>query len=219
MTTSSSSNQVSHSATIHLDAWDDSIMYSAACTWLPTFRRDREFQYGRVTINPNQLVHGITFEHEYTSIPNVVVWLNGFEIGEGADWKLSVGAMNVTTKGFALKGKIWGGTRLYHMEATWIAYPSSRPNIDSGGFDTAEVRDWQTPQHEHTKAVTFSKHFVRAPRVYFALNRVDSRHTNNLRLRAHVSGVTTQGMNVHLDSWCNANMHTAEGQWVAIQDL
>lgn len=209
------------SAWIHLDAWFDSIMYSAGCTWLPISKPDRDFQHGSVAIKPNQLVQKITFGQEYVSAPKVVVWLKGFDIERNANWHLSVNATYVTTRGFTLKGEVWGGTQLYGhgMKVAWIAYPASRPNIDSGRFHTSELREWRNVRHEHSKTVTFDKGFGRAPRVYFALNRIDFTNNGNLSIKANVEGVTAQGMTLHLDSWGDAEMYSTEGQWIAIQDL
>lgn len=208
-------------ARIHLDAWSDSVMYSAACTWLPICKPDRDFQHGNVAIGHDRLVRKITFGQEYASTPKVVVWLNGFDVESNTDWKFSVDATYVTRRGFTLKGVVWGGTQLYGdgMEVSWIAYPASRPNIDSGRFFTSELRNWQNVRHEHSKAVSFDKPFDRPPRVYFALNRIDLTNKGNMSLKAYVENVTAHGMVLHLDSWGGAQMYSTEGQWIAIQDL
>lgn len=205
-------------ATIHLDGWGDSVFWGATCTWLPTSHPDREFQHGRVIIKPDQLIHGVTFDQEYASVPKVVVWLSGFHVDKDTTWQFRVDTSRVTTKGFTLKGEVWGTTKLHQMEATWVAYPSSRSNIESGQFIVTAAEGLQVP-HQNSKAVTFGKQFDRAPRVYFAINRIDTTNRVPMRIMSYVGDVTSREMILHINSWDGTRMYSVEGQWIAIQDL
>jgi hypothetical protein len=97
-------------AAIHLDAWGDTILYSADCTWLDLCKDDRDFQYGTssagsLSQNPNQSSTQINFEKPYGSVPKIVVWLQELDIDKRANWRGNAHAENVTTTGFTL---IWG---------------------------------------------------------------------------------------------------------------
>ncbi|CAE6440734.1 unnamed protein product [Rhizoctonia solani] len=202
----------------HLDAWYDSVMYAAGCTWFPIFN-DRDFQSGIASVKPSQeyTTIDVKFENEYASAPKVVCWLRAFDLDKGGDWRIDVTPTDVTTKGCKLKFRVWGTTKAYWIEASWIAHPTDRSHIESGSFDTQEQRDWQKPQHEHQKKVTFSKKFTRPPVVYYAISRIDETNKGNLRVKAYVKDVTAQGMTCHLDSWHDTVMYTTVGQWIAIQ--
>ncbi|CAE7160993.1 unnamed protein product [Rhizoctonia solani] len=202
----------------HLDAWGDSLMYSTGCTWLAHFN-DRAFQSGVAGVDPTQeyTTVDVTFKDEYASTPKLVCWLRAFDVDKNGDWRIDVSATDVTTKGCKLKFRVWGSTKAYWIEASWIAHPSDRSDIESGLFDTQEKRPWEKPQHEHQKQVTFSKPFTRPPRVYYAISRIDETNKGNLRAKSTVTDTTAKGMTIHLDSWNDTEMYTTVGQWIAYQ--
>ncbi|CAE6484950.1 unnamed protein product [Rhizoctonia solani] len=202
----------------HLDAWGDSIMYSAGCTWLPTLN-NYDLQSGIKAINPcgEYFAVDVQFDHEYPSNPKVICWLRGFELRMGGDWRIDVEPIDITTKGCKLNFRVWGTTQAPWIEATWIAYPSDHPDIESGLFDTQEQRVWTLLQHTHRKEVTFSKNFEQPPVVYYAISRIDETNEGNLRVKAYVRDVTAQGMSLHLDSWDDTVMYTTVARWIAFR--
>ncbi|CAE6455697.1 hypothetical protein ACGC1H_005798 [Rhizoctonia solani] len=204
----------------HLDAWGDSTMWASGCTWLAHYN-DRAFQSGIASVKPTEeyTTVDVKFESEYASTPKVVCWLRAFDLDKDGDWRIDVSATDVTTKGCKLKFRVWGTTKAYLIEASWIAYPADRSDIDSGSFDTQEQRPWDKPQNENQKKVTFTKTFTRPPRVYYAISRIDESNKGGPRVKSTVSDVTTKGMTVHLDSWSDTVMYTTVGQWIAYQYL
>ncbi|CAE6455682.1 hypothetical protein ACGC1H_005797 [Rhizoctonia solani] len=207
------------SANCHLDTWGDSIMHSAGCTWLPTLNH-HDVQSGVEAIKPcgEYFSVNVEFEHEYASKPDVVCWLRGFELGMAGDWRIDVTPTEISAQGCKLQFRVWGTTQAHWIEATWIAYPSDHPDIESGWFDTQEQRVWTIPQHEHEKKITFSKGFDRPPAVYFAISRIDETNEGNLTAKAYVKDVTADGMSAHLDSWGDSVMYTTVGQWIAFRN-
>ncbi|CAE6451216.1 unnamed protein product [Rhizoctonia solani] len=186
----------------HLDAWGDSKMYSAGCTWLGHFN-DRDFQSGFADVNPKE---------EYTTVD-----LTAFDLDKDKDWRIDVSATDITPKGCKLKFRVWGSTKAYWIKASWIAHPDDRSHIESGLFDTQEQRPWEKPQHEHQKKVTFSKKFTRPPRVYCAISRIDETNKGNPRVKTYIKDTTAQGMNLRIDSWNDTVMYTTVAQWIAYQ--
>ncbi|GAB1522904.1 h-type lectin domain-containing protein [Rhizoctonia solani] len=206
------------SSKCHLDAWYDSKMYSAGCTWLGHFN-DRDFQSGYVDTKPTQeyTTVDVTFKHEYASTPNITCWFTAIDLDKDKDWRIDVSASDVTKKGCKIKFRVWGSTHAYWLKACWIAHPSDRSHIDSGSFNTMDQRPWDKPQHEHQKSVAFSKKFGRPPLVYCALSRIDETNKGNLRLKTYIKDVSPQGMKCHIDSWHDTVMYSAVCQWIAYQ--
>ncbi|KAJ1305634.1 hypothetical protein OPQ81_000631 [Rhizoctonia solani] len=73
-------------AKCHIDAWGDSIMYAAGCTWLGHFN-DRDFQSGAPEVKPTQeyTTVDVTFKNEYASTPKVVCWLRAFDLDKDGE--------------------------------------------------------------------------------------------------------------------------------------
>ncbi|KAH7323409.1 hypothetical protein B0J17DRAFT_528487, partial [Rhizoctonia solani] len=200
--------------TVHLDSWDDTDMYTTVAQWIT----DRDFQSGVADVKATQeyTTVNVKFDSEYASTPKVVCWLRAFDLDKDGDFRIDVTPVEVSLKGCQLKFRQWGTTKAYWIQASWIAYPANHCCIDSGSFDTQEQRDWQKPQHEHQKKVTFAKKFERPPVVYYAISRIDEANKGNPRAKSYVKDVTAQGMTAHLDSWNDTVMYTTVGQWIAI---
>jgi hypothetical protein len=210
-------------AAVHLDAWHDTILYSAGCTWLDICKHDRDFQYGKfsaVNLSQNHTHSStyITFEKPYASVPKIVVWLQELDIDRRYNWRVKAYAENVTTTGFTLNILTWASTILYKATASWIAHSSTRSNITSGQFSTQEIRSWDKPQVINGTSIVFDKKFERPPRVLVALNSFDVDHNTNLGIKAHVRDITAEGMNLNIDSWDGTTLYSGRASYLAIQD-
>lgn len=139
---------------INLDSWADTKLFGAACSWLAIAANDTDFQYGsyhtledhtlrehtrtdrRGTGTPVSYAGKITFKRAYLSTPKVVVWLNIFDLGSKANWRVKTFATDVTANGFTIHIDTWSDTELYYAMASWVSYPAARPGVASGSFDT-----------------------------------------------------------------------------------
>ncbi|KAF8603540.1 hypothetical protein BDV93DRAFT_579642 [Ceratobasidium sp. AG-I] len=209
---------------VHLDSWHDTVLYSAGCTWLDVCKHDRDFQFGtyatgELSANPNKPSTPITFDRPYASVPNIIVWIKDLDLDKGTNYRVKTYATNITRTGFTLNVETWGDTKLYNAGVTWIAHAASRSNIASGGFHTNEIRPYtETKQQEHMKAVKFDKKFEGKPDVYVGFSQIDSANDTNLRLKAFAKDVTTEGMNLHINTWFDTVLYQAEASWLAIQE-
>lgn len=208
---------------VHLNAWDDTILYHAGCTWLDVCKHDRDFQFGTYTTGSMSWNSGkpsieIKFDKPYTTAPKIVVWLKELDVANNANCRIGASASDITTTGFKLTIKTWADTTLYKATATWIAHPSNRPNIMSGSFNISDIRPWNQPQLKNSKKIKFDKKFECIPRVLVALNGLDVSNDANLRVNTVAKDITTEGMTLHIDSWADTTLYWAEASYLAIHD-
>jgi hypothetical protein len=216
-------NSTSATATVHLNAWHDTVLYSAGCTWLDMWRQDRDFQCGEYSTggmsdNPNKPSIQVKFDKTYATTPKIVVWLKFLDVDKKANCRVKAHATDITKDGFKLNVETWGDTVLHKATASWIAHPSTRSNITSGNFNTMDVRAWDKPQHENEKSITFDKKFERPPRVLIAFNWFDCSNQANFRMKTLTKDVTEKGMTAKIESWFDTVMYSAGVSYLAIQD-
>ncbi|KAF8600143.1 hypothetical protein BDV93DRAFT_496966 [Ceratobasidium sp. AG-I] len=216
-------NSTTAKATVHLNAYADTVLYSAGCTWLDVGKQDRDFQFGEYrtgqsTENANKPSFQVRFDKPYALVPNIVVWLKYLDISNNENCRIKAYATDITTTGFKLTVETWGKTLVYAVTAVWIAHSSTRSNITSGNFNTMDIRPWNKPQLKNCTNITFDKKFERAPRVLAALNWLDISNKTNLRINVTTEDITKKGVKLNLDSWCDTILYSAGASWLAIQD-
>lgn len=211
---------------INLDSWSDTKLHGAACAWLEIEADDLDFQYGSYhTIEhyhwsktPSQNTRKITFKRAYSSAPQVVVWLNLFDLGPQVDWRVKTFATDVTTTGFTLHIDTWSDTKLMWTMASWMAYPTDRPGVASGSFSTRDIRSSGQPQVYNSAFEPFASGvFEKPPRVFLALNSLEIDHGQNLRLKVSADNVSAAGMTWHLDTWLNTTLLSAGASYIAFR--
>lgn len=211
---------------VHLDSWADTTLYSAGCTWMDIAANDRDFQCGSFATTDDHpwnqpqatTSRRINFTQPYAQPPQVVVWLNQLDMDKGHNWRVKAYASDINATGFTIHIDTWADTILYSATTSWIAHPSNRTNIASGSYNVTDVRPWNTPQLNNSKAITFSKQFERTPKVYSAINVMDIGNTGNLRLKMSQTDITNRGMTWHLDSWADTVLYQVGASYIAVQD-
>jgi H-type lectin domain len=215
------------SVKIHLDSPADTVLYSAGCTWLTVYADDRDFQFGRFSTMDDhppdkrqmQTKRKITFPKPFHGKPpKVIVWLNEFHMSNSDNWRCKVYVTDITSDSFVIHIDTWASTKLYSATASWIAYPSYRPNISSGSFNTMDVRPWYLPRMRNKGTATFHQTFESIPRVFAAVNWLDISNKTNLRLKVEMSDISTKGLNWHLDTWDSTILYSAGASYIAILD-
>ena len=63
----------------------------------------------------------VAFATPFTIVPVVQLALSGFDIDQRHTARLSVRAAEITTQGFKAEIGTWSDTRVYSVEATWLA--------------------------------------------------------------------------------------------------
>lgn len=210
---------------IHINTWQDSVLYTAACTWLEVEATDPDFQFGEFNTlddhhwtKPQTLTTRlINFPRRYPVPPKVVVWLTAFDMKHDKNWRVKTFATNITATSFTIHIDTWADTVLYSAVASWIAYPADKPNIFSGSFNTMDVRRWDSPQLQNSAYVQFGRNvFSKPPRTMLAINWIDISQEQNLRLEVKSSAVTVDGMCWHLNSWADTILYSAGGSYIAL---
>jgi len=213
-----------NSVKVHLDTSEDTVLYSAGCTWLEVYTNDRDFQFGTFstiddhpTDEPQALTSRmITFTKPFHGKPPiVVVWLNGLHISNSANWRCKAYATDIAPDSFVVHIDTWADTILYSGTVSWIAYPSNRPNIASSSFNTPEVGS----EAKNKGTTTFDPEFEYPPRVVAALNWLDIENSANLRLKLTITDVRKEGLTWCLDAWDDTTLHSAGASYIAILDF
>src|ERR1700722_3565933 len=99
------------SVKVHLDASADTVLYSAGCTWLEVYAKDRDFQFGTFSTlddhpyNKPRVATSrkITFTRPFHGKPpKVIVWLNELHISNKANWRCKAYATHIACDGFVI---------------------------------------------------------------------------------------------------------------------
>lgn len=211
---------------INLDSWDDTKLHGAACAWLAIEADDVDFQYGSYHTSedhswPKAPLHNtrkITFKRKYTATPNVVVWLNVLDLGHVTNWRINSFATDVTATGFTIHIDTWDDTKLYSAVASWVAYPTNRPEVACGRFSTLDTRSPGQPQLYNSGFAAFETGvFEKPPRMFLALNSLDISCRQNMRLLVKAENVSATGMTWHLNAWSDTTLHSAGASFIAFR--
>lgn len=210
---------------LHLDAWADTTLYSAGCSWLEVAPDETTFQFGTFNTMEDhpwnqpqaKTSRKISFSRPFSAPPKVVVWINGFDMSNAHGWRLKIAASDVTATGFTIHIDTWADSILYFAGATWIAFAADRTDVTCDSFNTQEIRPWDRPQHNHAKQVSYKgAAFAKPPRVLLGLDSIDFDYRRNLRVNLTADAITTTGLSWQLNSWSDTVMYSAGGSYLAI---
>jgi hypothetical protein len=211
---------------VRLDAWSDTVLYSAGCNWLEVYENDPDFQFGKFStteVHPadqpqTQTSSVVTFPIPFDVSPSVVVWLSGFELANNANWRVRAYVTEVTNQSFRIHIDSWSDTTLYAATAWWVAYPSDRPHIASGSYSTIDVRPWNAPQLVTKGHVEFAKTFPQHPTVYAALHSLDISNGGDLNIHLDTSNITTEGFQWSFETLPGSTLFSAGASYIAIDE-
>lgn len=211
--------------TIHLNSVGNKTMHGGACTWLEIAENDPDFQFGKFSTledHPSTAPQVYTsrvikFPRVYTSPPQVVVWLTAFDLGRDKVFRVRTFATDITPTSFTIHINTWSDSILFTATSSWIAYPSDKPGIFGGTFNTLNVRSRKEHQYHNTAYVNFGSNvFTAPPRTFLVFNSLDMSQKTNLRLRTWASSVTATGMTWHIEGWYNTILYSAGVSYIAI---
>jgi hypothetical protein len=235
----------SQSADILIEALDGTTLgSSAAVTWFKaeaTF--DGDFQVGQASTldiwgmeapapaTQATAIIPITFNRRYAQPPTVVVWLSGFELGHGRNWRLSATASDITARGFVLKldagGEEEDTAPLVSASASWVAFPPHKAGVSGGSFSTGDVEglDPEEPDHRAvyqgqarlSNPSTFVNRGRPPSRVLVALSSFDMAAMDTLRLSVTASAVSTAWLDWNLETQGNnSSFYSASASYIAL---
>lgn len=207
-----------------LNAWADTLLYSAGMAYLeagPGFEYLQTGTFntqevGKWQDHQSQNSKRINFPKPFQGKPpQVICWLNSLDLDKDYNWRVKTYATDIDTSGFTVHIDTWADTIMYSAGMTWVAYPSEQPGVASGSFGTEDVRPWNQPRAENSATVPFGQKFVRFPKVIMALSSIDYDKNWNLRIRLSTSSVTETGLTWHLQSWHDSVMYSAKASYFA----
>ncbi|KAI9451506.1 hypothetical protein BJY52DRAFT_99370 [Lactarius psammicola] len=209
------------SADCYIASWADTTLYGAVADVFALAPGDLDFLTGEhmrnLWINPNDPASvRVDFERPFVTPPKVVVFLNSIDLGMGRNWRLKTTATDVDVNGFTLNIESWSDTIFHAARTCWIAYPEDREHIFSKSINTIDVRPANQPRCQQSEEVLFnSVKFVEKPSVFIALNSLDVSCQANLRVNAHVDGVSTTRLVWHIDTWADTVVYSAGATIIA----
>ncbi|GAB1318331.1 H-type lectin domain-containing protein [Madurella fahalii] len=91
-----------------------------------------------------------------------------------------------------------------------------RTVIESGRWNTMEVRPWQKPRHMTEGRISFGKRFNSIPTVMVSMDSADVSHNTNFRVKVYATDIDLTGFTVHADSWGNTRLYSCGVSWMAV---
>ncbi|KEP49693.1 H-type lectin domain protein [Rhizoctonia solani 123E] len=207
---------------INLDAWSDTRLYAAGCTWLDASRHSLDVQFGRFSGSEMKAMRAIMtqsidiqFTRPYQVPPKVIIWLTALDSDCRNNTRFHPTAENVTSNGFTLQIETWWDTIIHDpTTVSWIAVPSDNSTITAGRLVTGGIKASLGVQEK----IVFDKPFKRIPRVMVAFNKLDISSSANIRLAAYPKDITTQGMELVINAWADTTIYSCGVGWIAIDD-
>ncbi|KAL8651003.1 MAG: hypothetical protein Q9210_003496 [Variospora velana] len=172
-----------------LDAWADTVLYSASLTYLEA---------------------GPGFEYLRTGTFSTTETWTKIRTGASRSY-----ATDIDTKGFTVHIDSWDITIMYQAGMNCLAYPANQTNVASGAFSTDDIQPAHKHQLENTATVKFDASFAKTPKIAMALSGFDFGCKKNLRLRLSTSAVTPTGVTWHLQAWEDSIMYRASASYFA----
>ncbi|KAJ8109810.1 hypothetical protein ONZ43_g6032 [Nemania bipapillata] len=203
-------------AMLNLQSWGDTVQNASGVSWFLYPSDDNDIQGGSFTTKNAGADTTITFRHEYSSIPRVVVFLTALDVDKSTNCCVKAYASNVTTRGFKLHIETWSNSKLSECGASWVAHPVDKPGIFSGSFSTQDATSCTTAQVNKKGTLLFTPSFDKPPKMFLALNMLDIDRGNDTRVRLSGSSISGQQMEWHIDSWGNATVNAAGAAYIAI---
>ncbi|OTB02147.1 hypothetical protein M426DRAFT_206521 [Hypoxylon sp. CI-4A] len=94
--------------------------------------------------------------------------------------------------------------------------PVDRVVIDSGTWNTAEIRS-HTESRESTEGrINFSKKFKTPPRVMVSMCSADVGKYHHFRVKVYANNIDPKGFTVHADSWGMTQLYSCGVSWMAM---
>lgn len=207
-----------------LNAWGDTVLYSAGMSYLELDPACFCIQTGTFSTNDIRSWQNpqaknskrINFAKPFTGgTPKIVCFVISFDYDHTKNIRLTATASDIDADGFTAHLDCWGDSVMYAAGMTWIAYPSSLPGIDSGSVNTQDVRPWDKPQHDNSGTAKFGKTFKGTPKVILGLNEIDYNCSKNLRWKCSPTNITQNQFTWNLQSWFDSIHYSSGVSWIA----
>ncbi|KAI1087207.1 hypothetical protein F5B19DRAFT_87880 [Rostrohypoxylon terebratum] len=145
--------------------------------------------------------------------------------GSGAGGSGTGGAASVYGGGSVHSGSDrGGGDRVANLMAQVAALSkkveqlaaAKTPAIESGEWNTSDVRPWNRPESSTQARVNFVEKFASVPTVAVSINMADAANSANFRVRVSATAVDVKGFTIKAESWSDTTLYTCGITWIAI---
>ena len=111
-------------------------------------------------------------------------------------------------------------TKLKGGKLAWLRALPNDPNVQMGRctFGQAYNKGYQLPLGNSSPVKFQRKTFSSPPTVLAWISCMDFSKAYNWRLKVYASDVTTEGFNIHADTWSNCILYKADVTWIALAE-
>ncbi|KAB8067057.1 Metalloprotease [Aspergillus leporis] len=170
----------------------------------------------RPSLNPRSLNSmTVDFNVAYPEPPSIAVGLTELDTSKDTNIRIKVYAERITNSGFIIHTDTWADTVLYSAGAAWFEVASTDTEFQLGDFDTLELHPWNEAQQQHKKHIVFKRSYTEPPKVVVWLQGLDMDKHKDWRIAAHASNITTEGFDIHLDTWDDSILYSGAISWIA----
>jgi hypothetical protein len=101
------------------------------------------------------------------------------------------------------------------MEQLSSSQPGAKLVIDSGSWNTMDIRPWNRPEKTTEARIEFSKKFSSVPTVTTSINWIDASRDSNMRTKVYATDISMLGFTIHADTWSDTQLYSCGVTWQA----
>ncbi|RPB10759.1 hypothetical protein P167DRAFT_490368 [Morchella conica CCBAS932] len=202
---------------IDTNALGGTLLYSATPTWFDNRNGQSEFQVGIFKTKQNgQSSQNITFDQPFDSTPEIVVWLNKFYITSNERMTVKAHASNLGPGGFTINYSVPDGSTLHSGAASWIAYPSTRPNTASGSFPVRPLEGQGQLPEQMAREEPLPPAFPQERQVLVGVNELEFDNGQPMRFKAFASEGEEGGLRLNFHTFGGSVCYRAQVAYLAL---
>ncbi|KAI0593109.1 hypothetical protein F4775DRAFT_526491 [Biscogniauxia sp. FL1348] len=88
--------------------------------------------------------------------------------------------------------------------------------VETGVWNTMEVRPWNRPEQSTSAWIKFSKKFHCVPAVTVSICAADMSRDQNVRIKVYATDINSDGFHIHAESWFDTVLYSCGVAWTAI---
>lgn len=157
----------------------------------------------------------IYFQKKYDAVPELPLGLTSLDISAAANIRITATASDANTEKFKATIQSWADTTLYSASMTFLEKSSRFNYMQTGVFNTQEIRPWNQPRLQNSKRINFATPFKSAPKVITWLQSLDMDKNKNWRIKVYPSNIDNTGFTINADSWADSVLYSAGVTWLA----
>ncbi|KAF5620265.1 ATP synthase subunits region orf 7 [Fusarium sp. NRRL 52700] len=204
--------------TLEVGTWSDTNLYDASYSILSFEKEDQRVQTGNAEWKDLSGEKSRTtywrFPKPFKTIPEVVIFITGFDTLQGRNIRINVSASDIDRNGFTVNMKTWDDAEVYNLTASWIAHESDEWTIRSGSLDHPVHPPNMTREASGTS--TYRTPMPKPPsHVFIAFTHIDVPVQSNIRLDLDANW-TQEGITGVFTTWEEeSRFYRCEGCYVA----